>query len=429
MRNHPRGHTRLPLVPALLAVGACAPAALPDGPSPAQIPALEAAVDRFPDDVAARTRLGEAYRRAGRAEAALSLLEPASRIGYAPATVLLGLAYEDLGRLDDARALYRAYLESPGGGSLSAQVRSRLAVLRRAELEGAVRSAIANERGLAGRVPSPATIGVFPFLTVTEDPELRPLGTALAELITTDLAQTDRLQVLERTRLQHLLDEIALAESGRVDPSTAARTGRLLGAGRIVQGRAEGARESLSLEAVVVPVASTDSIPEGVRDAAAIDEIFELEKRLALSLYQAMGIQLTPAERERVTRRQTENVQALIAFGFGLEAMDAGRYAEAVEQFRRAVQLDPAFELGEERLTEAEALALAIAPAELDRLAAGELGSPYLDWQGLRLLFAPLDALVPDPSGRESVVEALGTEGVDRSGTAEIIIRPPGGTP
>lgn len=381
---------------------------------------LERALRRDSSDVGIRLRLAEANRRAGKPEAAVALLEPVAGRD-ATASFYLGVLNEDRGRVADARRHYADYVVRGKDARLRDQARHRLALLDRLELEQAVRADIANERQLATRAPEPRTVGVFPFLTVTSDPQLAPLGTALAELLTTDLAQTDRVRVLERVQVQKLLDELSLAASGRVDPATAARSGRLLGAGTIVQGRVEGGDAALALQALVVrvPTARTAAAPLSERDA--LSRIFDVEKRLALGIYDRMGVQLTPAERQRVTRQATGNVQALLALGFGLEAQDAGRYDQAASQFARAVQLDPNFMLARQHLDQARALQLAAAttPSALAELALLPVVSAPPD------PFRAVEQMVPDPGTRDAVVEALGAEGVGRRGTAEIVVRRP----
>jgi tetratricopeptide (TPR) repeat protein len=414
-----------------VAAPACAPATarVPQAPTPAEIPALQAAFTQDSTNIAVRFRLAEAYRRAGQPAAARLLLEPA--LATEPAAALyLGLVHEDLDQPGEARRLYQDYLARGRSTELIERVRDRLALLERLELFGAVRAALARERELAATAPTVGTIGVFPFLTVTDEPELRPLGTALAELLTTDLAQTDRLTVLERAQVQHLLDEIRLGESDRVDPATAARSGRILGAGNLLQGRVEGGAGEIALQAAVVRVAGDAMAGGPLRERDALARIFELEKRLALAVYEELGIQLTPAERERVTRQRTSNVQALLAFGYGLEAQDAGRYAEAAGHFVRALQFDAAFDLARSRYEEAVAFTRAEAanPSLLGRLGVLETGM-VLEWQRWQQMFAPIEAAVPNPAVRDAAAEALGVEGPGRQGRAELVIRRPGGTP
>jgi TolB-like protein len=353
----------------------------------------------------------------------VTLLEPV--LATEPvAAYFLALVREDQGNYAEARRLYDDYLARGSEPEVKRQVRDRLVLLGRLELQQAARDALSRERQLASTAPAPGTIGVFPFLAATQDAQLRPLGTALAELLTTDLAQTSRLRVVERSQVQALLNELKLTESGRVDTTTAARTGRLMGAGRIVQGRVEGGEAALTLQAAVVRVPGEATRLNPLREQDQLARLFDLEKRLALGIYERVGIQLTEAERQRVLQHATTNLQALLALGFGLEAQDAGRYEEAAQHFTRAVQLDPRFRLAARKLQEAEAEARASAYTAplLARLG-------FLELDALRNyeLFRILEQFVPDPSLRDPAAEVLGTEGTARRGTIDIVIRRPGG--
>jgi hypothetical protein len=260
---------------------------------------------------------------------------------------------------------------------------------------------------------------------------LSPLGRALAELLTVDLNQTGRLTIVERAQVQHLLDEIRLGQTGSVDPATAARAGRLLGAGRIVQGRLDGNESELRIQAMVVAVPATaQARPAPVTQRGALRELFAMQNNVALDLYRTLGVELTVAERERVLRQPTQNVQALLAFGIGLEAEDAGRLAEAAGHYRRAAALDPAFAEADAALERAEAgsAAAGISPALLATQSLGELGpgpatAPAV--VSLRDRLVGLDAIVPGFGRRDPVPELLGSDSFERRALLELlIIRP-----
>jgi hypothetical protein len=263
------------------------------------------------------------------------------------------------------------------------------------------------------------------------DTALRPLGRALAELLTTDLGQTSRLRVVERARVQMLLDEMELGASRYADPATAARTGRIVGAANLVQGRIDGGESDLAVQAVVVATARPDSTVDPLRQQGGIARLFDMQKQIALAVYDRLGIQLTAAERQRVNRRPTENIQALLAFGFGLEARDAGRYAEAAQHFALARQLDPGFELaaqlGEETLS--EAAAASFTTQQIAGLAADDFDLDLTSFQRTQLGLEFLENLIPTPLLRDPSVEVLGTEGIGRGTVVDIVIRRPGGTP
>lgn len=62
------------------------------------------------------------------------------------------------------------------------------------------------------------------------------LGSGAADILTTELVKTGKFDMFERERLSALIKEQNLGASGRVDPSTAARIGKLIGVNYIVTG-------------------------------------------------------------------------------------------------------------------------------------------------------------------------------------------------
>jgi TolB-like protein len=417
--RHPAlGRTALAALWLLTGCVAAAPA--PIGPAAAEIPRLEARLAAG-GDLDTRLRLGAAYRNAGRLDEAAAILRDALEIapGDPQATVLLGLTYEEAGSPERARAVYAEYQRVGRSEGLKRRLAARSPLLERQELERTVRAAVAREAELAQTAPEPRTVAVFPFQYTGSEPELRPLGRALAEMLVTDLSQTGRLRVLERTGVQMLLDELHFAESDLVDPATAARSGRLLGAGRIVQGQIGGAQELLRLHAAVV------GIPDGwdgrsLAEEDALARIFEMQKRLAVRIYGSLGVELTEEERQRVDRFATRNLRALLAFGECLEAEDAGDFRRASDLCARAARLDPGFGAAHERVQGLQAIAAATAqtPVQLAQLARqADGGHP----DGLDAM----DVFVPESDGRSPAPEVLGTEGLGRRAVLEIIIRRP----
>jgi tetratricopeptide (TPR) repeat protein len=197
----------------------------------------------------------------------------------------------------------------------------------------------------------------------------------------------------------------------------------MLGAGMLVQGRIEGTTTELAVQAAVVRVPTDRATGNPLRERDALTRLFDAEKRLALGVYDRLGIQLTTAERQRVMHDATRNIQALLELGLGLEAQDAGRYAEASAHFTRAVQLDPSFTLAQQRVTEtsAQARAAEISTQTLGQLAiaAAAAGARRVD------IFLAVQRLVPDPAIRHPAAEALGAEGVGRRGTVDLVIPRP----
>ncbi len=430
---------RLRLAPLLALLVACAPPLPPvQAPTPTELSSIRqrAAVDRSPE---AQVSLGAAWLAAGQRDSARAVLERvlATSPRNPPALLYRGITAEEQGDYARADSLYRAYLDLGRSAPLKREVGRRLELVRRQALAASIRSALAAEAELSRLPPEPDAIAVFPFSYTGQDPRMQALTRALAALLTTDLAQTGRLRVLERTRVQALVNEIRLSGSGLVDPATAVRGGRLLRAGRVVQGQVGGTDQALRIAAAVVradTVAVEKAAPIELQDE--LGRLFAMEKALALGLYQAMGVQLTVAERERVAHQATQNVEALLEFGWGLVAEEEGDPGGAADHFQRAAQFDPGF-VEARRLAAGEralAGAAAVSTGRRARAAGAELrpgvpGPSLMDGfrsQGTATLgLDPVLVLLPDPILRSPGSEFLGLDAVAVPATLILIIRLP----
>jgi TolB-like protein len=215
-------------------------------------------------------------------------------------------------------------------------------------------AALAAERAvgtLSGRA-----LGVPPFAVRSADPRLTPLSFALADLITTDLARSGQLSLVERTRLGDVLREIELGASGKVDSATAPRVGRLVSARRLVIGSldqlpgSEGIRLGVRLADV-----EQGTVTQAIDAQAPLADILAAEKALVFRILDALGVVLTPAERQAIEARATRDLSALLAYGSGVQAEYLGDFRTAASEFRRAQRIDPSFAGIAERAREARA--------------------------------------------------------------------------
>ena len=405
------------------AAAACAPALhLGSEVGPEEIPQLEERLLEAPTEVPLLVRLGRAYRSAGRLDEAVETLERAAALdpGEPAVVVHLGLAFEQADRPADARQLYEDHLQVGPSPEMLSWIHGRMVALRRQEFVLAARDAVRREQELTTTPPQPRHVAVLPFRYTGTDPLYEPLSRALADLMVTDLTQTDRITVLERMRVQVLLDEMGLVEQGVVDPSTAARSGRLLGAERTVLGELDASADEIMLAAAVVWVADALREPEPFSERDVLQHLFDAQKRLALDLYQRLGIELTAAERERVLQHRTQNLEALLAFGRGLEEEDRGNFTAAAAHYREAAQLDPGFQEAGTRADEAEVAATTTmeVPSEaLDMMAVAAPVEPDVLGQ--------LEGLIPDGLVRDAVSESQGLEGIGQRTILEVLLRRP----
>lgn len=341
--------SRLLRLTLVIACGACATggaAVRVADVTPSSIPSLEAQKGQHSHDANTLARLGVAYFKAGRYADARPVLDSAFAYDSVNgvAAIYLGMTAEQTGDFAAARVAYTRYVALAPNNDLKATARDRLALVGRRELEYQARQALAHEATLAQMPPESNTVAVMPFTYSGTDSEIQPLGRGLAQLLVTDLAKSRQIRVLERERMQAILDEMKLSDSARADPSTALRSGRLLRAADVVQGSLTTLPgNQLRVDAAVVDVASA-----GVKASAGnqdqLDRLFDLEKTLALRVFNNLGIQLSPAEQEAINQRPTQNVQAFLAYSRGLEAVDRGDFGAAEADFNQAAVLDPGFQ-------------------------------------------------------------------------------------
>src|SRR5262249_7790431 len=82
---------------------------------------------------------------------------------------------------------------------------------------------------LAGAAPRPA-VAILYFDYAGADADMALLKKGLAQMLISDLSAVDAVQLVERDRLEAVLAELKLGRSGAIDPATAAKVGKLLGA-------------------------------------------------------------------------------------------------------------------------------------------------------------------------------------------------------
>ncbi|MBA3890696.1 MAG: hypothetical protein H0X64_09200 [Gemmatimonadaceae bacterium] len=339
MRTSSRFICAIPLI-AVAILGGCATAA----PSGDAITRLQVRRDAQPRAAAVHRSLGIALYKADRIPEARAALSEAMRLDSRDgATALyLGLAAEKQGDLAAAREAYVSYLRHGRTRGVRSQLQARLATLQRRELEQAAKTAVASEATIGTSAGHPRVVAVMPFRFTGSDSSLRPLERGMAELVTTDLARSSALTVVERARMQALLNELAL-QQGSGDPATAVRAGRMLQAGRLVQGGIllVGA-EQLRVDAAIVDVPTSAAVGGAAGDDR-LGALFDLEKRLVLDLFTSLGVTLTAAERRAFDQRPTRSLAAFLSFSQGLMAEDAGDFDAARRFFDNAFRIDPGF--------------------------------------------------------------------------------------
>jgi len=177
---------------------------------------------------------------------------------------------------------------------------------------------------------------------ITDRGRLDAFRKGIADTLITDLGHLDRLQVVERERLDSLLSEMKLQHSGLVDPATAARIGKVLGAQALLMGSYTAIGKMIRIDARIVEV-ETGLVLKAEEVTGITDDLFRLEESLVEKITAGLSMPLTTEERRLLDRKKGRSFEALLVYSRGLDEMDRGRYDEAEMAFEESLRLDPAF--------------------------------------------------------------------------------------
>jgi TolB-like protein len=195
-------------------------------------------------------------------------------------------------------------------------------------------------------------IAILTFDYSGKNAALEPLREGLAQMLITDVGGLSNIQVVERIRLKEVLEEHKLVREGRVDPGTAAKLGKLLGARFLVFGSYFDLAQSVRIDARVVEV-ETGKIVRSVGSTGAGADFMAVEQDLAGKLVDVLAGSLPEVARTEVpARAKPAKVKSttVATYGRALLALDSGKKAEAKTLLSKVVEEAPDFRLAKSEL-------------------------------------------------------------------------------
>ena len=209
--------------------------------------------------------------------------------------------------------------------------------------------------------PGLQTLAIVDFTNNSLDDRERmdPLQGGMASLMIHQLNGAVGLKVIERERIQWLLDELDLQqEEGRVDQETAVRTGKLLGANAVLFGSFMKHRNDLRINVRLVKV-ETGEILMTEQVSGKNKDFFELAEQLSLKI--AQGINVTLQETLIGERTETRSLDAMISYSEGLALLERDDYEQAYLKFQEALEYDGNYTRAQQKAESLKPLLLAAA--------------------------------------------------------------------
>lgn len=208
--------------------------------------------------------------------------------------------------------------------------------------------ALATREGRANEARQP-TAAVLYFDNLGDSEELFALRKGLTQMLISDLSYGTGFKLVERTRLQDVIDELELGQSKKIDPATAAKIGKLLGADYLVMGGYFEMRGAMRIDVRVVTV-ETGVIVKSLGATGKGDDFFSIEQELASGLTKVMET-LTPGApnptpaipRPQVPKKVKTKTAA--RYGKALDLADKGDKEGAKKELQVVVEEAPDFGL------------------------------------------------------------------------------------
>ncbi len=280
-----------------------------------------------------------------RPKIALGLLSLAGkkRPGDAAIYYYRGLIYQQLGKGDEAIRQYRFYDRLALWHPLRKEMENRFNYLVRQKIKIETKRMLQTEQALGVSHMVPRSVAVMYFSGTSQNETFTPLQKGLADMVITDLSQIKSLIIVERARMDLLMQELGLGMSGLLEPSTATRMGRLLGAEKVVSGTLVGLDAGLLRVDMGIIDARTRSAVARGKIAGPLKRFYQLEKDIVFKLIDLLGIKPTGAERHAIEKVPTKDLLAFMAYCRGLDYEDRGDWQKAQQEFAKAHLRDPGF--------------------------------------------------------------------------------------
>ncbi len=204
----------------------------------------------------------------------------------------------------------------------------------------------------AGPVGAPqVSLAIVPFRNASGDPSLNWLGASLGEMLGADVGQSSAVRTVSSSRLQQILQDLAVPADAAIDPATLRRLAEFSNADTLVWGQYIRAGEQIRIDATVQNLKESRSLPLASEVTTEKDVLAAVD-RLARSIRAAVTTSPDVLRELGASafRPSSSSIPAVRAYNEGLQLARRGNHQNAVTRFAESVAADPAFALAHSQL-------------------------------------------------------------------------------
>lgn len=168
------------------------------------------------------------------------------------------------------------------------------------------------------------------------------LQKGVAGMLISELSANPAARVVEREEIQKLLEEQNLGASGRVNPETAAKVGKLVGARYVVLGTFVDFYGDFRVDVRLVNV-ETSEIVKVEKDQAPRDHLFQIIQNVAGRLMKDANLPPLPKQASEQRMSRQIPTEALTFYSRALLYQDRGQKDRAAEMYQKALAVFPQY--------------------------------------------------------------------------------------
>jgi len=194
----------------------------------------------------------------------------------------------------------------------------------------------------------PPTVAIVYFDYNGKTAELEVLRKGLAQMLISDLSGSSAIRVVERDRLEDILAELKLQASAKIDPQSAAKMGKLLGARYLVLGGYFDLQGALRVDARIVDV-ETGRVLKSFGTNGKPGDFLPVEQKMATDLGDWFTTNLpassAPAKKPPPKPPAALKTKTAVKYAEALAMRDSGNKDKAKEALSNVLKEQPDFAL------------------------------------------------------------------------------------
>ncbi len=194
------------------------------------------------------------------------------------------------------------------------------------------------------------TIAILDFSNncILEKEKYASLSPGLAEIMITELSAIKTLKFVERQKINELIKEMQLAQSGMVSEETGVQVGKLIGAKYLIFGSYMVFDKKVRIDVRIVEVETGLTI-KAEQATNKVKKMFDIIKQLNEKILKDLDVKLTKNDKKILNAKDT-STEVIELFSQGLDFEEANNLIKAKQLYKKAFLLDKNFKPVRKRL-------------------------------------------------------------------------------